>query len=345
MQAGEQLPPGASITSPDNHYRLVMQGDGNLVEYVGSRALWHTHTNGHAGALARMQSDGNLVVYDANLTALWSSGTGGRTGTFHLDLQNDANLVIRNGSAAIWATYTKNPKLASGEGLNPGQFIYSTDGSYRVVMQGDGNLVEYQGGTALWSTQTNDYPGAYARMQTDGNLVVYSSGVARWNSKTAGNSGAWLSLQADSNLVVRSASGEALWARFGLDPEPSLPPAVQGAIDWAKARLGQAIYQGLCLQFVHDAYLYGGGKNIGGAPTAVDYWNASGATRHTDTNPPAGALVFWGATVNNSAGHVGLSLGSGQVISSEERSYTSIHTFAISTRNAAGYPYLGWLMP
>jgi hypothetical protein len=228
IAAGQQLPPGASIRSPDGHYRVVMQGDGNLVEYVGSRALWHTNTDGHPGAVARMQSDGNLVVYDTNMTALWSAGTGGRTGTFRADLQNDANFIVYSGSTAIWSSRTTNAKLASGEGLDPGQLIWSANRAYRLVMQGDGNLVEYQGGTALWSSRTNGFPGAYVRMQTDGNLVVYLGTTAKWASGTVGHAGAWLSLQDDGNLVVRSAGGTALWARFGLDPEPATKTASLG---------------------------------------------------------------------------------------------------------------------
>ena len=51
-----------------------MQGDGNLVVYRGSTALWHSHTNGNPGAWLAVQTDGNLVVY-AGTRPLWSSGT------------------------------------------------------------------------------------------------------------------------------------------------------------------------------------------------------------------------------------------------------------------------------
>ena len=68
-----------------------------------------------------------------------------------------------------------------------------------------------------------------------------------------------------------------------------------------------------------------------------------------DANPPAGALVFWGPAdiggYDNPDGHVALSLGGGEVISTAERNFTGVHTFTIAARNAAGYPYLGWMMP
>ena len=41
-----------------------MQGDGNLVIYEGSKALWASHTNGHPGAYFAVQDDGNIVVYE-----------------------------------------------------------------------------------------------------------------------------------------------------------------------------------------------------------------------------------------------------------------------------------------
>lgn len=33
------------------------------------------------------------------------------------------------------------------------------------------------------------------------------------------------------------------------------------------------------------------------------------------------------------------------MISSEERATTTVHEFSIVDRNAAGYPYLGWIQP
>ena len=53
-----------SIYSPDGQYQLIMQGDGNLVEYgPGGQVIWDAATNGNPGAYAIMQGDGNLVVY------------------------------------------------------------------------------------------------------------------------------------------------------------------------------------------------------------------------------------------------------------------------------------------
>src|SRR5690606_28700079 len=48
-----------------------------LVLYNGSEPVWHAGTHGHPGAWFVMQTDGNAVVYGANGTPLWATGTDG----------------------------------------------------------------------------------------------------------------------------------------------------------------------------------------------------------------------------------------------------------------------------
>jgi hypothetical protein len=102
---GQQLASGHQLTSCDGRFRLVMQGDGNLVLYQGGVALWNTRTNGRGGARAVQQGDGNFVLYTAGNTALWNSGTQGHGGAW-LALQNDGNLVVYSGSTALWSSHT-----------------------------------------------------------------------------------------------------------------------------------------------------------------------------------------------------------------------------------------------
>jgi hypothetical protein len=66
----QSLSAGQSIWSPNGAYELIMQTDGNLVEYGSSGALWATGTSGSNNHVT-MQTDGNLVIY--------SSGCGRRT--------------------------------------------------------------------------------------------------------------------------------------------------------------------------------------------------------------------------------------------------------------------------
>src|SRR6476659_7433371 len=63
LPVNQPLTANKSITSPDGQYRLIMQQDGNLVEYTQGRYLWSTRTDGHPGAWAIAQGDGNVVVY------------------------------------------------------------------------------------------------------------------------------------------------------------------------------------------------------------------------------------------------------------------------------------------
>jgi hypothetical protein len=53
-----------------------------------------------------MQTDGNLVVYDASAHAIWNSGTFGHPGA-RLAVQNDGNVVVYGpASEVLWATNT-----------------------------------------------------------------------------------------------------------------------------------------------------------------------------------------------------------------------------------------------
>ncbi len=86
-------------------------------------------------------------------------------GRFVATMQNDGNLVVYEGSRALWSSQTPG---------NP---------NTRAVMQADGNLVLYQNGNnVLWSSQTNGHPGAVTRVQDDGALVVLLNGTAIWSS-------------------------------------------------------------------------------------------------------------------------------------------------------------------
>ncbi|MFG2379084.1 protein kinase [Streptomyces sp. NPDC048504] len=85
--------------------KLIMQTDGNLVLYdAAGTAHWASQTQG-TGNTAVFQADGNLVVYDAQHQALWSSGTQGATGAV-LKVLEDGNMVIATDTAVVWQTNT-----------------------------------------------------------------------------------------------------------------------------------------------------------------------------------------------------------------------------------------------
>ena len=102
LSPGGRLLPGQSLFSSDSGYRLVYQADGNLVLYdAEGSATWWTGTDGNAGQ-AVMQTDGNLVVYDSAGAAQWASGTSGNAGARLVLLNNGDVAIYRSDGQAVW---------------------------------------------------------------------------------------------------------------------------------------------------------------------------------------------------------------------------------------------------
>jgi hypothetical protein len=352
LSGGSTLQAGQSIWSSNGSYELLMQTNGNLVEYGPSGAIWATGTPS-SGAYAAMQTDGNFVVYTSGGAPLWQSGTGGSSGSFVLTVETNGYLVITDNGNATWSTHSSLSAGSPDSTLGSGQSIWSPNGKYELLMQTDGNLVEYGPSGAVWATGTPS-SAKEAVMQTDGNFVVYAGGgvTALWQSGTGGNSGTFtLNVENNGNIAIFIGHGGTLWARQGLGAAPT-------AIAWAQKYLGTSTDDGECLQFVYSAYSAAGVNigTVGSSNGAAQYWstNPAGYIKHSgNMAPPAGALVFWGATSANLYGHVGIYVGwvsgsgNDEVISTASwpESGSDVHYFSLSGRNAAGYPYLGWMGP
>lgn len=100
------IPAGYWVMSGDNRVKLIMQKDGNLVlrAVEGDRPLWSTHTVG-SNNYAKMQADGNFVVYAPGGRPLWATATQGFGNA--LAIQADGNLVVyAPGWMPIWASHT-----------------------------------------------------------------------------------------------------------------------------------------------------------------------------------------------------------------------------------------------
>ena len=94
MDPGDILAQGSSIASEQNDFALIMQNDGNLVEYAPYNVVVaSTNTQGNSGAVLFMQRDGNLVLRAPGNIPIWSSGTAGHPGTV-LQIQSDGALVL-----------------------------------------------------------------------------------------------------------------------------------------------------------------------------------------------------------------------------------------------------------
>lgn len=76
-----------------NGYDYVIQSDGNVVVYDASdKALWSTRTAIGRPTRVTMQNDGNFVVYDG-ATVLFATGTAGLSSAY-LCFQTDGKMVI-----------------------------------------------------------------------------------------------------------------------------------------------------------------------------------------------------------------------------------------------------------
>ena len=103
---GQGLTAGMSLLSNNKRFKLILQGDGNLVLYSYGNAIWATGTDGRHTWQAVMQGDGNFVLYDVHLHPVWASNSAGHPGAF-LVMQDDTNLVVyAPGNHPVWASGT-----------------------------------------------------------------------------------------------------------------------------------------------------------------------------------------------------------------------------------------------
>lgn len=121
----ESISTNKLLVSPSGQFSLVMQGDGNLVMYrtdcgVGDPkcAFWQSGTRSAiANYNFQLNWDGNIVIYGPN-GIHHNFGTNGPNGPYFVVLQDDANLVIYNGTGPansgepVWSSKTgliRNP--------------------------------------------------------------------------------------------------------------------------------------------------------------------------------------------------------------------------------------------
>jgi len=112
LNAGEKLWEGEMLMSLNLNYKAKMQSDGNFVIYKGSAPLSASHTSGQGTGpyKIKLQKDDNLVIYDSTPKALWSTKTGNKgTGDVRLIMQNGGNLVLYDSTnKVLWSSNTKD---------------------------------------------------------------------------------------------------------------------------------------------------------------------------------------------------------------------------------------------
>lgn len=301
LGSGQQLAIGDSLHSVDGKDTLVMQTDGNLVEYdANGAAMWATGTN-PSGTSALMRSDGALVVTDASNTVLWSSGTAGHAGSNLSVLDGGALQILGSDATPLW----QSSGIVSGQTLSPGQSVESPGGGYVLNMQSDGNLVEYDAaGHPLWAAGTNP-SGASAVMGSDGALVVKDSGGSvLWSSGTSGHSGAIASLSASGQLLVTSGS-TMLWG-----PGLLVPGRVLNANDTVASPNGAYV---LVMQNDGNLVEYSGGNAVWATGTQPSGATATMTATGTLAVSDASSAVLWASGAAAGSGGY-LSVGNDGVI-------------------------------
>ncbi len=156
---GQSLNGGQCIVSNSGQYLLYMSTDGNFYIYDNAHNIgtWGPGTQGHPGAFALMQADGNFVVYATNGAALWNSATYG-SGANSVRIEDDGRIIIykpawttgfasQSPAAMPHPPSTECADVGSGTGwtgvLSPGQCFVSPNGVYELFMQADGELILY----------------------------------------------------------------------------------------------------------------------------------------------------------------------------------------------------------
>lgn len=100
-----RLNPGDELVSDNGEYTLVMQQDGDLVEYDAYAVpVWSSHTD-VPGSDLEAQDDGNFVIYAPGHIAVWATGTFYRNSV--LALNDDGNIVVNApGDIVAWSSNT-----------------------------------------------------------------------------------------------------------------------------------------------------------------------------------------------------------------------------------------------
>lgn len=175
---------------------VQLQSNGDVVVYSATGSLlWHSGQYGSPSELL-MQPDGNLVEYGSGI-AMWYTATGhvDNTSFIGLDRLNPSatmgpgNFIRSSDGRYIVILQSDNNFVEYGPGWHALWNSHSgaSGGSY-IVMQTDGNLVEYTpNNTAVWYTATGGYGSSFAIIQSDGNFVVYTTGgTPTWSDGAGG---------------------------------------------------------------------------------------------------------------------------------------------------------------
>jgi hypothetical protein len=195
-------------------------------------------------------------------------------------------------------------------------------------------------------------------------LAVIALALAAWHtSPRAVLAAGGVPDDPDTRAYVRSVLELAASDRYTLgispDPDPGRADVPAGGVDallpagyrngrtasqavaYALTQVGQWRDSGYCLRFV-GRVVYQRPWDGASIDRAHQVWdNAPASMRHArDFDAPRGAIILWSSAIGRGAGHIAISLGSGQMVTTTGG--------AITIRPIKGYSdraYLGWMPP
>ena len=212
--------------SPNPHYHLTQQSDGNLVLYTSSnQAVWWSSGFNSNNPRTTLQGDGRLVTYVGSATPVWWTPIPATT-TVGVYAYPSASRAIADGwtqigvHGALGTHDSPWVDFPSGADRDTGLAIQTSGrnivwNSYWTVSgpQGGsckGNAVLPAGGVLNEGSSLS--VGSFtAVLQHDGNFVLYNAGRVLWATWTVGKGGKTLVMQNDGNLVLYRPDGTPVW--------------------------------------------------------------------------------------------------------------------------------------
>ena len=170
---------GKFIYSLNKTFKLILQDDGNLVEYNDKtgKALWASNTLGKDANDLVLQADGNVVLYNNANKAIFATDTLGKGR--YIAITNNGNISIydknyeevwNNGVYSFYGvdkstiggykiTNSTDDDLSAEIAISNKDFtkeLFSKgDGADRFILQGDGNAVAYRKDSSVaWASDT-----------------------------------------------------------------------------------------------------------------------------------------------------------------------------------------------
>jgi len=184
LPAGQTLTAGNELVSPNGAYVLLMQTDGNLVEYGPSGPMWSSNTPG-SGTSNRlvMQTDGNLVMYTASGGVPFATGEVGSGSNDYLAVQNDGNVVQYGGGGAVFATNSATERAIQWFYDNMGSTGYEGQ-CEKAVETAFGHAFRFLTAYQDWQ-KSQQHPGSAAAPR--GTLVFYMTSASGHVTISLGN--------------------------------------------------------------------------------------------------------------------------------------------------------------